>query len=72
MNNCDDSIRVIDCESAAYLKSRGDMLFSYSNSINYLKGAFIESQKVESIINCINARQKDYQPYILPCVDEDN
>ena len=48
------------------------MLFSYSNSINYLKGAFIVSHKVESIIKCINARQKDYQPYILPCVDEDN
>ena len=72
MNNCDDSIRAIDCESAAYLTSCGDMLFSYSNSINYLKGAFIESHKVESIIKCINARQKDYQPYILPCVHDDN
>ncbi len=65
-----DSIRVIDCEDAAYLNSCGDMLFSDSNSITRLKGALIDTHELEEIIESANARQMDSQPYFLPDIDE--
>lgn len=72
MYNVEDSIRVMDCDGAVYLKSCGDLLFSYSNSVNHLKGAFIDSHEIEPIIESINNHRSDSNPYILPFIDEDN
>ncbi len=69
MHNGTDSLKIIDCKDAAYLSSPGDMLFSYSGSIDRLKGTFIETQEIESIIESINNNQMDSNPYILPQID---
>lgn len=70
LNNSADSIRVIDNEAAAYL-NRGEMLFSYSNSVNHLKLASIDSDEIESIIKSINNTHSDSKPFILPSIEEE-
>lgn len=72
MNQVKESMRVIDCEDAVYLKSSGDMLFSYSGSVNHLKGTFIDSHEIESIIESANNYRSYSKPYILPCIDENS
>lgn len=68
MMNETASVRIINCEDAAYLKN-DDRFFVDSNSINCLNGDLIKTPEVEKIIESVNARRTNSQSYHLPSPD---
>lgn len=61
-----DSRTILDRPGAQHLIGKGDMLLLNGGEIDRIQCAFIKTEEVESICDCINSQTGFVHPYLLP------